>query len=131
MILVPTSEFSPMCVDTEAKKLFDESGISPIKCLPNSMETDVPERLDFEEDVDMTEEMEMDVTENLKKITIEDKEIPKTNQKEPVDKEDESESSIMDEVSQRLFETSLKVMAEHNPKLEELRGVRFHSSCME
>ena len=109
LFLVPTSEFSPTDIDMEAKKLFDESDLSPIKPLPNTDGTEFPERMDFEEDVNMTEEME--VAENLEKITIRD--------------EKEDNPPVVDEVSQKIIETSLKVMAECNPQLEELKEVIF------
>ncbi|KAE9549491.1 hypothetical protein FO519_007302 [Halicephalobus sp. NKZ332] len=125
----PTSEFSPMRVDTVAKKLFDESALSPIKRSSNNIQAqaEVPARIDFEEDVDMMEdifqeEVEMAVAEDLEKITIEDdQEVSKTQEEEFGDELGEHNSPVMVEVSQRILETSLRVMAEHNPRLEELK----------
>ncbi|KAE9547516.1 hypothetical protein FO519_009268, partial [Halicephalobus sp. NKZ332] len=122
----PTSEFSPMRVDTVAKKLFDESGLSPIKCLSNNIQsgTKISEQSDFKEDVDMMEdvvreELKMAVSGDSENIMTEDNnEVPENYQGKF---ENESNSSMMSEVSQKILETSLRVMAEYNPRLEELK----------
>ena len=137
-VSAPTSEFSPMRIDTQAKKLFEESGLSPIKSLPSAVETESPERLDFEEEVNMMEDIiqeevdmveeiiqedvDLDVTETLEKITIDDdKEVSKAQEERFQNVADEVNSPVMVEVSQKILETSLKVIAEHHPRLEELK----------